>query len=168
MKISTTIVLALSAATAVSAFSTVTPPRHSATALSMFGGAGDAAPKEDDPEAMKQMEAAAASMGMSVEEYNLGMRARIRLTEQLDAARLTSGDERVSITRDGNNPPKLLEITVTEAGKAMGKEALSKELCAALKAAANDSRTTRADAQKDMMAFVGEEMKKLPGGGGSA
>ena len=69
-------------------------------------------------EAMAKIEQAAASMGMSVEEYNLGMRARIRLTEELDSARISSGDERVSVTRDGNNPPKFLEIEITDAGKA--------------------------------------------------
>ena len=145
----------------VAAFVTPASLAPSSTQLSMFGGAGAAAPKEDDPEAQKQLEQTAASMGMSVEEYNLGMRARARLTEELDKARVTAGDERVEVTRDGNNPPKFLEITITEAGKALGPESLSKELCANLKASSDDSRKTRADAQKDMMAFVQEEMKKM-------
>eukprot|EP00527_Entomoneis_sp_CCMP2396_P007777 CAMPEP_0198145676 /NCGR_PEP_ID=MMETSP1443-20131203/24841_1 /TAXON_ID=186043 /ORGANISM="Entomoneis sp., Strain CCMP2396" /LENGTH=161 /DNA_ID=CAMNT_0043809377 /DNA_START=125 /DNA_END=610 /DNA_ORIENTATION=+ len=153
------------ASNTVTGFTVVSPSMPTAstiaTQLSMFGGAGDAAPKEDDPEAMKQLEQAAASMGMTVEEYNLGMRARNRLTEQLDAARVTAGDDRVKIQRDGNNPPKFLEITITEDGKAMGQAALSKELCASLKVASEDSRKKRADSQKDMMAFVQEEMKNI-------
>ena len=130
--------------------------------LYMFGGGGAAAPKEDDPEEMAKMEEAAKAMGMSVKEYQLGVSARMKLTEELNAARVTGGNsDKVSVIRDGNNPPKLLEINVTEAGKALGKEALSKELCAALKSASDASRVSRTEAQKKMMAFIGEEMKKL-------
>ncbi|EEC51336.1 predicted protein [Phaeodactylum tricornutum CCAP 1055/1] len=123
-------------ATSATAFS-VAPsiqPRSSAacttsTARSMFGGAGEGMPNEDDPEQLKQMEQAAKSMGMNLEEYKLGISARARLTKELDAARITSGNKaNVSIERDGNNPPKLLEISITEDGKKLGKEALSKEL----------------------------------------
>jgi len=130
--------------------------------LSMFGGAGEGVPKDDDEEEVKKMEQAAKAMGMSVDEYKLGMIARTRLSKALDDARVTGGNaDTVLVERDGNNPPKYLEIKITDAGKALGKEAVSKELCAALKSSADESRKSRAAAQKDMMAYIGEEMKAL-------
>lgn len=132
------------------------------TRREMFGGAGAGAPAEDNAEAKEQMEAAAKAMGMSVDEYMLGMRARERLTAELDKARVFGGDtSKISVERDGNNPPKFLEIKITEDGKAMGKEEVSKALCAALKKASDDSRKTRQEAQKGMMAFINDEMKKM-------
>jgi hypothetical protein len=128
----------------------------------MFGGAGAGVPNEDNPEDLKQMEDAAKSMGMSLGEYKLGMGARTRLTEELDATRLTAGKvDTVLVERDGNNPPKFLEVTITDAGKALGKDAVSKELVAALKEASDDSRKARTDAQKNMMTYISEEMKKF-------
>ena len=86
----------------------------------------------------------------------------MKLVTSLDAARVTGGNaDTILVERDGNNPPKYLDIKITEAGKALGKEALSKEICDALKKASDVSRTTRSDEQKNMMAFVGDEMKKL-------
>lgn len=116
---------------------------------------------EDDPEAQAQIENAAKSMNMSVDEYKLGMRARQKLAEELTEARVTGGGDNVSVTRDANNPPEFMEITITEAGKAEGQEAVSKALCAALKSAADSSRTKRGEAQKGMMAFIQEEAKSL-------
>jgi hypothetical protein len=128
----------------------------------MFGGAGAGVPNEDNPEEMAQMEQAAKGMGMSLEEYKLGVGARMRLMKALDAARVETGDKAtVSVERDGNNPPKLMEITITEAGKAMGKEAVSMELVKTLKEAADASRVARTDAQKEMMTYIGDEMKKF-------
>jgi hypothetical protein len=84
------------------------------------------------------------------------------LMKALDAARVETGDKAtVSVERDGNNPPKLMEITITEAGKAMGKEAVSMELVKTLKEAADASRVARTDAQKEMMTYIGDEMKKF-------
>jgi ribosomal 50S subunit-associated protein YjgA (DUF615 family) len=128
----------------------------------MFGGAGAGVPSEDNPEEMKKMEEAAKQMGMSLAEYKLAISARVRLAEQLNSARVKGGkDGTVSVERDGNNPPKHLEITITEAGKALGKDALSAELITALKAASDASRVKRTEAQKGMMTYIGDEMKKL-------
>lgn len=130
----------------------------------MFSGAGEGVPNEDDPEEMAKMEAAAKQMGMSVGEYKLGVAARMRLVKQLDDARVSGGDKsKVYVERDGNNPPKVMEITITEEGKALGKDVVSAELVSALKAAADNSRNTRSSAQKEMMAWIGEEMKKVGG-----
>jgi hypothetical protein len=132
------------------------------TQPNMFGGAGAGVPNEDNPEEMKQMEDAAKSMGMSLAEYKLGIGARARLMKELDASRVTSGNkDTVAVERDGNNPPKLLEITITEAGKAMGKDAVSAELVKSLSEASESSRKSRTDAQKNMMEYIGEEMKKI-------
>jgi hypothetical protein len=128
----------------------------------MFGGAGAGVPNEDNPEEMKQMEEQAKGMGMTLAEYKLGIGARTRLMSELDASRVTVGNkDTVAINRDGNNPPKLLEITITEAGKAMGKDAVSEELVKILQEASEASRQTRTDAQKNMMEYIGEEMKKI-------
>jgi hypothetical protein len=132
------------------------------TQLSMFTGAGAGVPVEDDPEALLQMENTAKQMGMSLDEYKLGINARTRLTDKLDAVRLSAGDkDTVSIERDGHNPPKVLEVTITEAGKALGKDAVAKALCDALTKSSDDSKNERLDAQKDMMTFISEEMKKM-------
>lgn len=116
---------------------------------------------EDDPEAQAQIEQAAKSMNMSVDEYKLGMRARQKLNDELTGARVSAGSDNVSVTRDANNPPGFMEITISDAGKAEGQEAVSKALCAALKAASDSSRTKRAEAQKTMMAFIQEEAKAM-------
>jgi hypothetical protein len=128
----------------------------------MFGGAGAGVPSEDKPEELKQMEDAAKQMGMSLEEYKLGITARSRLVEALNAARVFGGNkDTVSVERDGNNPPTHLKITITDAGKALGKEKLSTELVKALKTASDASRQTRSEEQKRMMLYIGDEMKKI-------
>ena len=135
-----------------------------ATQQNMFGGGGAAAPTEDDPEALAQMEAAAKSMGMSLEEYKLGISARMKLNENLNGMRVKGGDDAtISVERDGQNPPQFLKVTITEKGKALGPETVSKELCAALKKASDLSRAGRAEAQKSMMQFIGDEMKRIEG-----
>jgi hypothetical protein len=128
----------------------------------MFTGAGAGVPVEDDPGALEQMESTARAMGMSLDEYKLGINARGRLTGKLDAVRLVAGDkDKVAVERDGHNPPKVLEVTITEAGKALGKEAVGKELTAALKKCSDDSKAERVDAQKDMMEYISQEMKRM-------
>merc|ERR1712176_596274 len=158
MKLST-LCYALVLSVAVKGFA----PHPSATITTqrnMFGGTGDGMPNEDDPEELKKVEMAAKQMGMSVDEYKLGIRARKRLVEELTNAKIVMGNpETVSVTRDANNPPQNLEVTITEAGKALGKEAVSKELVAALKEGSEKSRGERAAAQKRMMEFISEEMK---------
>lgn len=163
MKLNSAFLLAAFAGSA-SAFapSTASSARSALTRQNMFGGAGAGIPSEDNPEELKQMEQAARQMGMSLEEYKLGISARMRLVEELNAARVKGGNvATVSIERDGNNPPKYLEISITDAGKALGKEAVSAELVKALKTASDASRIARTEAQKGMMTFIGDEMKKL-------
>ena len=163
MKIQFFLTTAAVMASSTAAFTTVAPrtaTTASLTQLEMFGGAGAGAAMEDDPEAQAQIEAAAKSMNMSVEEYKLGMSARAKLTEQLNNARVSAGDK-VVVTRDGNNPPAFLDISISEDAKAAGKDVVSKDLVAALKKASDQSRTVRQQAQKDMMAFIQDEAKKL-------
>ena len=150
----------------VDAFTTIYPSTAStmrcSTEMYMFGGAGAGVPSEDRPEELKQMEDAAKQMGMSLEEYKLGISARSRLVEALNAARVYGGNkDTVSVERDGNNPPTHIKITITDAGKALGKEKLSAELVKALKSASDASRQTRTAEQKRMMSFIGDEMKKI-------
>lgn len=151
-----------SLARAASAFVPAPVARDTLTQQFMFGGAGAGVPSEDNPEEMKKMEDAAKQMGMSLEEYKLGMQARVRMTQKLDATRVTGGSpDKVAVERCGNNPPKFLEVTITDAGKALGKDGVSAELVKALKTAADASRVSRTDAQKEMMGYISEEMKKL-------
>lgn len=167
MKLSNVLTCAALLLTSASAFTVPSAimssnTRSSLTRQYMFGGGGGGIPTEDDPEAQAQMEAAAKSMGMSVEEYQLGIKARMKLNEELSSMRIETGNtDTVSIRRDGNNPPQLLEISVTDKGKELGKEGVSKELVAALKQGAEQSRKGRAEAQKGMMVFIQEEMKKI-------
>ena len=119
-------------------------------------------PSEDDTEELKKMEEAAKAMGMTLDEYKLGVRARMKLSEELDKARIKAGSaDKVGVERCANNPPKLLEITITEDGKKLGKEEVSKQLVTALKTASDDSRKIRMDAQESMMQFIQDEMKTL-------
>jgi hypothetical protein len=139
----------------------VAPARQmSLTQHHMFGGAGAGKAKEDNPEESAQMEQAAKSMGMSVDEYAIAMNARTKLAETLDSTMVTAGKaETVFIERDVNNPPKTFEVTITEAGKALGKDVVSKELVTALKKASEEARGGRAEAQKVMMSFITEQLK---------
>lgn len=123
----------------------------------MFGGAGAGSPTEDDldPEAEKGLEAAAASMGMSVDEYRLAMRAREQLVKSMDSKIVTAGDEAtVYIERDVNNPPRKFDVTITEAGKALGPEAVSKKLVEALKKGSDGAAKGRQEAQQEMLKWV--------------
>lgn len=130
------------------------------TQLGMFSGAGAGRPKEDNPEEAKQIEAAAKAMGMSVDEYMIAMNARRQLAETMDKTMVSAGKaDSVAVKRDVNNPPKTLEITITEAGKGLGPEGLSKELCANLKKASEEARKGRAEAQKNMMQFITSQLK---------
>jgi hypothetical protein len=146
----------------ISAFQVV--PANSQQSMSltkhhMFGGAGAGAATEDNPEEAKKMEEAAKAMGMSVEEYTIAMNARTKLATTLDTTMVTAGKPDIMIVRDVNNPPKKMEITITEAGKAQGQEAVSKQLVSALKQASEDSRTGRTEAQKSMMDFITKQLK---------
>lgn len=136
--------------------------RRPLTQHHMFDGAGAGMPSEDNPEEMKMMEMAAKQMGMSLEEYKLGISARMKMVQTLDAVRVTAGSpDKVAVERDGNNPPKFLNIIISEEGKKLGKDFVSDELVKALKLAATSSRSSREEAQKTMMGYIGEEMKKM-------
>jgi hypothetical protein len=127
----------------------------------MFSGAGKNAPKEDNPEEIAKMEQAAKSMGMSLDEYTVAMNARLELTKALDSTMVTGGKPGlVTLERDVNNPPKAFTFTITEEGKALGPEKLSKELIAAMKSASESSKAGRTEAQKRMMNFITEQLKE--------
>ena len=165
MKLESIFVVASTLLASTAAFVMVVPtPTHTrglSTKHFMFTGAGEGMPSEDDPEELKKMEEAAKSMGMSLEEYKLGISARLRLTNQMSEARISGGDaSKVSVERDAHNPPQFMEINITEQGKALGKDTVAKELVSALKSASEASKTKRAQAQKDMMTFISDEMKK--------
>ena len=148
----------------VTAFSPSALPmeKNSLTKLNMFSGAGEAAPKEDDEGKMAEMEKMAKAMGMSVDEYQLGMNARMRMEEDIKNLRVTGGDAAtVIVERDGNSPPVHLVVTITEDGKALGKEKLEKELVSALKSASEQSKKGRDQAQNKMMQFIAESMKGM-------
>uniref|UniRef100_A0A7S2MZ86 Peptidylprolyl isomerase n=1 Tax=Helicotheca tamesis TaxID=374047 RepID=A0A7S2MZ86_9STRA len=132
------------------------------TRRNMFGGAGAAAPlEEEDPEKEKQMEAMAKAMNMPLNEYKLAMNARARFEEACNNARVSAGDKGVQVERDANAATKYLEVTITEDGKKLGKAALEKELVAAFKSSREQSKATRDGEQQKMLQFIGEESKKL-------
>lgn len=136
---------------------TTTTQRH------MFGGTGKGLAIEDDDEKVAQDTQMAAAMGMSLEEYQLGMQARMKMEEDISNVRAVGGDasKGVTVERDGNSPPKHLVVTVTDDGKALGKKALEKELVSALKKATDESKKGREEAQKGMMQFIAEQMKTM-------
>jgi hypothetical protein len=130
------------------------------TSLAMFSGGGAGAPKEDNPEEEEAMRQAAASMGLTPDEYKLAMAGRVRLAELMDSTVVAGGNaDSVLVERDVNNPPKKFDITITEAGKAKGKETVAKELVAALKSASDKAKKGRMEAQVEMNKFIASKMK---------
>lgn len=161
MKLSLIAGCALLASQQAVAFHVAPILRTPSTTLNMFSGAGAGAPKEDNPEEAKRIEETARAMNMSVEEYTLAMNARVKLQELMDNTIVKGGKaDTVMVERDLNNPSKQFEIKITDAGKALGKEGLSKQLCAALKKASDEARIGRGNAQKKMMEYISEQMKK--------
>mmetsp|Transcript_6240 Transcript_6240/g.9059 ORF Transcript_6240/g.9059 Transcript_6240/m.9059 type:complete len:170 (+) Transcript_6240:134-643(+) len=139
------------------------PSQNIMTQRNMFGGAGAAAPLEDDEGTAQKMEQMAKSMGMSVEEYQLGINARMKMEEEIANLRVSGGDasKGVTVERDGNSPPQHLIVTITDEGKALGKSGLEAELVKALKTASEESKKGRDQAQAKMMQFIGEQMKNM-------
>jgi len=167
MKTSIKTLIALASVISVSAFApsaNVQSRNALSTQRNMFSGAGAAAPKEDDEGKLAEMEKMAQAMGMSLEEYQLGMNARMRMEEDINNIRLSAGDDNVKVERDGNSPPRHLEITITDEGKAMGKDALEAKLVEILKDASEQSKKGREQAQQKMMQYIGEQMKNMAGG----
>ena len=136
-------------------------PSVSCPPLNMFSGSSLDVEEEEDDEKRTQIEQMAKAMGMSVEEYQLGMNARSRMEKSINDLRVVGGQGGVTVERDGNMPPKHLVVTVTDEGKAMGKAKLEKALVDALKSASEKSKVGRDDAQKDMMKYISESMKKM-------
>ena len=129
----------------------------------MFSGGALDIEEEEDDEKRTQIEQYAKAMGMSVEEYQLGMNARVKMETAINDLRVIGGDEAngVTVERDGNMPPRHLVVTITEEGKAKGKEVLEGLIVDALKSAADKSKVGRDQAQKDMMAYISDSMKKM-------
>lgn len=140
---------------------TVSRPDRVVGPLNMFSGSTLDVEEEEDDEKRAQIEQMAKTMGMSVEEYQLGMNSRVRMEEAISSLRVVGGEGGVTVERDGNMPPRHLVVTVTEEGKALGKEKLEKSLVDALKSASEKSKVGRDEAQKDMMKYISENMKKM-------
>mmetsp|Transcript_26597 Transcript_26597/g.41261 ORF Transcript_26597/g.41261 Transcript_26597/m.41261 type:complete len:178 (+) Transcript_26597:82-615(+) len=142
---------------------TITASQSSSTTLNMFSGGALDIEEEEDDEKRTQMEQYAKAMGMSVEEYQLGMNARVKMETAINDLRVIGGDAAngVTVERDGNMPPRHLVVTVTDDGKAKGKEALEGLIVEALKSAADKSKVGRDQAQKDMMTYISDSMKKM-------
>ena len=135
--------------------------KNSLIQKNMFSGAGAASPKEDDQGQLAEMERIAKAMGMSIDEYQLGINARMRMETDISELRVKVGDDKVSVERCGNSPPQHLVITVTDEGKALGKAALEEKLVASLKEASTQSKKGREQAQQKMMQFISEQMKGM-------
>ena len=166
MKTSIKTIIGLATLGAVTSFAPqVSAPMNSisTTQRQMFGGTGTGLPVEDDDEAIARDTKFANAMGMSLEEYQIGISARTKMEEDIKNIRATGGDaaKGVTVERDGNSPPNHLVITVTADEEALGKKELEKELVAALKTASEQSKKGREDAQKGMMQFIAEKMKTM-------
>ena len=128
--------------------------------LQMFSGGGDGAMKEDaNPEQVKAIQDAAKAMGMTVDEYQLGINARMKFETAIGELRYSAGDDDIGLEVDGRSPPTHMVVKISEAGKAKGKDAVSAGLAAAFKKTSTDARGGRQAAQNDMMKFIQEAMK---------
>ena len=145
------VVAALLSLSSVQAFAPAFQPATLVSQRNMFSGSGEGAPKEDDSESYQQMEQAAKAMGMSVQEYQLGVKARLKLNTDLDTLRVTAEADGVTVERDGNNPAKHLSIVITEDGKAKGKESVQKGIVASMRKASEAAKKGRGEAQKNMV-----------------
>ena len=130
----------------------------------MFGGTGSTPlDDEEDEEKEKQIEQAAKAMGFSVNEYKLVLRMQNNLANSVNSLRVSGGNlenKGVSITMDGNSPPKFLNVEINDDGKALGKTALQKEVLAALKEASEKAKKEQQAAIQKMNQEIAEEMKR--------
>jgi hypothetical protein len=107
------------------------------------------------------MEGQAKMMGMSVEEYSLAMQARQKMEEAINNIRAVGGNEgTVTVEYDGNAPAKHMEVTITDAGKALGKAALEQEILSAVATAKAEAKTASAAAQTSMMEYIKTQLEK--------
>ena len=128
----------------------------------MFGGAG-ALEEEDEytPEQQASIDAAAKQLGFSAAEYKLVLKMQKSLGEAVDSLRVNGGDESVSVTMDGNAPPKFLEVEISDGGKSLGKATLEKKILSALKDANEQAKKGQQAAVQKMNTDIAEEMKKM-------
>eukprot|EP00545_Synedropsis_sp_CCMP1620_P012863 CAMPEP_0119011576 /NCGR_PEP_ID=MMETSP1176-20130426/5766_1 /TAXON_ID=265551 /ORGANISM="Synedropsis recta cf, Strain CCMP1620" /LENGTH=162 /DNA_ID=CAMNT_0006964425 /DNA_START=71 /DNA_END=559 /DNA_ORIENTATION=+ len=159
---SCSIAITLLLASGASAFAPAFASQRTAvvTERSMFSGGGDGALLEDDdPEKMKAMEEAAKSMGMSVGEYQLGMKARMKFEKEIGDMRYSGGNDDIGVEVDGKAPADHMVVKISSDGKAKGKDAVNTELTAAFKTVSEAGKNGRAEAQKGMMQYIQEQMK---------
>mmetsp|Transcript_24265 Transcript_24265/g.34727 ORF Transcript_24265/g.34727 Transcript_24265/m.34727 type:complete len:159 (+) Transcript_24265:20-496(+) len=124
------------------------------TQRNMFGGSASGLVEEEDPEKQKAMEAQAKAMGMSVDEFQLAMKARERLESDISGFRATGGTDDIGVEMDGNSPPKHLVFKLSESGKAKGKDDVSKEFSAAITEAIAKCKEGRKEATANMIKFI--------------
>ena len=140
-------------------------PARSSTQQYMFGGAGSPLEEDDEytEEEQANIAAAATQLGFSVDEYKLVLRMQKNLANSVDSLRVTGGDasKGVTITMDGNSPPKFLEVDINDEGKALGKAGLESSIIAALKEANAQAKKGQEEAVKKMNGDIAEEMKKM-------
>jgi len=130
--------------------------------FNIFCQNSDVIPSESSPgNAEQQIEKMANLMGMSTDQYQLGIKARQKMETEIRNFRATGGDlnKGVVVERDGLSPPIHLTITITEKGKSLGKDNLQKELIRAFKESSDGSKRGRDNAQVKMMDFIAEQIK---------
>ena len=77
------------------------------------------------------------------------------MVKSMDSKVYTIGDaDTVQIERDANNPPRKFDVTITEAGKALGREEVSKKLVDALSKGSDAAAKGRTEAQQEMLKWV--------------
>jgi len=146
---------------------TTTTQHASTSKLNMFGGGG-ALQEEDeiDEEQEAQIEQAASALGFSKDEYKLVIKMQQNLAKSVDSLRCKGGSDAkgVSVTMDGNSPPKFLEVEITDDGKALGKGEVESLLVTAIKDANEQARKGQAAAIQTMNQDIASEMKMMGGG----
>lgn len=109
-----------------------------------------------------QIEQQAKAMGMTVEDYEMGMTARKNFTKTLSTARCESDSNNriVSITQDANNPPQHLQVTLLQDKLPEKQQELSESIVNAWKDVNAKAKKVRLLAQQDMLTYVNEELQK--------
>eukprot|EP00542_Grammatophora_oceanica_P012631 CAMPEP_0194046372 /NCGR_PEP_ID=MMETSP0009_2-20130614/21060_1 /TAXON_ID=210454 /ORGANISM="Grammatophora oceanica, Strain CCMP 410" /LENGTH=162 /DNA_ID=CAMNT_0038691633 /DNA_START=29 /DNA_END=517 /DNA_ORIENTATION=- len=154
----TTFSLTLLALVAVStqAFTPARPQRAtfvSTTSQHMFGGSGSA-PNFDDPEEKEKYEKAAKAFGMSVDDYILAEKARMKITDDMANGRVSGGSDDIGVETDLFAQHQFIDIKLTEDGKAKGAETVATELAAAFKSCTEEATKGRAKIQQGVMEYV--------------
>jgi DNA-binding protein YbaB len=131
----------------------------------MFSGSALNLEEEEDDAKREMIERTAKQTGMPIEEVQLSFASRERMEKQIDEGRFIGGSEEsgIVVERDGNLPAKFYQVKINDSAKGQGKAEVEKMLVDALHTAAEKSKEGREEAQRDMMKFIGEGMKKLTG-----